>query len=61
MTLPWHRDKWRVPYPEAEAKRIAELVEVAKKNYVNFYWAIHPGVDIKWNNEDRDALVAKLE
>ena len=58
---PWHRDKWRVPYPEAEAKRIAELVEAAKKNYVNFYWAIHPGVDIKWNNEDRDALVAKLE
>ena len=58
---PWHRDKWRVPYPEAEAKRIAELVEVAKKNYVNFYWAIHPGVDIKWNTEDRDALVAKLE
>ena len=58
---PWHRDKWRVPYPETEAKRIAELVEVAKKNYVNFYWAIHPGVDIKWNTEDRDALVAKLE
>ncbi len=58
---PWHRDKWRVPYPEAEAKRIAELVEVAKKNYVNFYWAIHPGVDIKWTTEDRDALVAKLE
>ncbi len=58
---PWHRDKWRVPYPEAEANRIAELVEVAKKNYVNFYWAIHPGVDIKWTTEDRDALVAKLE
>ena len=58
---PWHRDKWREPYPEAEAKRIAELVEVAKKNGVNFYWAIHPGVDIKWNDEDRDKLMAKLE
>ena len=58
---PWHRDKWRVPYPEAEAQRIAELLEVAKKNSVNFYWAIHPGVDIKWNDEDRDHLMAKLE
>ena len=58
---PWHRDKWHEPYPEAEAKRIGELVEVAKKNGVNFYWAIHPGVDIKWNNEDRDKLMAKLE
>ena len=58
---PWHRDKWREPYPEVEANRIAELVEVAKKNSVNFYWAIHPGVDIKWNDEDRDYLMAKLE
>ena len=58
---PWHRDKWREPYPEVEANRIAELVEVAKKNGVNFYWAIHPGVDIKWNDEDRDKLMAKLE
>lgn len=58
---PWHRDKWRIPYPEEEAQRIAELVDVAKKNGVNFYWAIHPGVDIKWTTEDRDALVTKFE
>ena len=58
---PWHRDKWREAYPEAEANRIAELVNVAKANGVNFYWAIHPGVDIKWNDEDRDLLMKKLE
>lgn len=58
---PWHRDKWREAYPETEANRIAELIDVAKKNGVNFYWAIHPGVDIKWNDEDRDKLMAKLE
>ena len=58
---PWHRDKWREPYPEVEANRIAELVNVAKANGVNFYWAIHPGVDIKWNDQDRDYLMAKLE
>ena len=58
---PWHRDKWREAYPEVEANRIAELVNVAKANGVNFYWAIHPGVDIKWNDEDRDFLMAKLE
>ena len=58
---PWHRDKWREPYPEEEAGRIAELVEVAKQNGVNFYWAIHPGVDIQWTDEDRDKLMAKFE
>lgn len=57
---PWHRDKWRVPYPESEAKRIQQLNEYAKANGVRFYWAIHPGVDIKWTVEDRDALISKL-
>lgn len=58
---PYHRDHWRQPYPEAEAKRIQELNEQAKRCGVRFYWAIHPGVDIKWTTEDRDALMAKLE
>ena len=58
---PWHRDKWREPYPEAEANRISELATYARSLGVNFYWAIHPGVDIKWTEQDRDYLVAKLE
>ena len=58
---PYHRDKWRVDYPEQEARQIQELNERAKLRGVNFYWAIHPGVDIKWNDEDRDNLVRKLE
>ena len=58
---PYHRDHWRVPYPEAQAKRIQELNEHAKEWGVNFYPAIHPGVDIKWNDTDRDNLVKKLE
>lgn len=58
---PYHRDHWRTPYPEAEGRQLQILVERAKKRGVNFYWAIHPGVDIKWTVEDRDALIAKLE
>lgn len=58
---PWHRDKWREAYPEVEANRIKQLNEHARRNGVNFYWAIHPGVDIKWTTEDRELLIAKLE
>lgn len=58
---PYHRAEWRKPYPEDEAQRIKELNDHAKANGVKFYWAIHPGVDIKWTTEDRDALVAKFE
>ena len=52
---------WRKPYPEDEAADIKELVEACRANYVDFVWAIHPGQDIKWNEEDYAALVAKFE
>ena len=58
---PYHRDKWRQPYPAEEAARLKILLDAAHKNGVNFYWAIHPGVDIKWTEADRDAMMNKLE
>ena len=58
---PYHSSpNWRLPYPEQEAKQLKQLVEVAKQNEVNFVWAIHPGKDIKWNQEDRDNLLGKF-
>ena len=59
---PYHSSpNWRLPYPEQEAKQLKELVNVAKENAVDFVWAIHPGKDIKWNQEDRDNLLNKFE
>lgn len=61
---PFHgfSNRWRDPYPEAEAKRIAELVKVAHANKVNFVWAVHPGRDIHWKDDsDMKACVAKFE
>lgn len=58
---PYHSSPyWRQPYPEAEAKNIKELVDAAKRNRVNFIWAIHPGKDIRWNKADYDSLVSKF-
>lgn len=58
---PYHSSPhWRLPYPEKEAAQIHELVEASKKNRVNFVWAIHPGKDIRWNKEDYDSLLNKL-
>jgi len=58
---PYHRQHWRDPYPEKEANQLRELVDRAHARGVNFYWAIHPGGDIRWTTEDRDNLVNKLE
>lgn len=58
---PYHRAKWREPYPEKEAALLGELVQAAHRNKVQFVWAIHPGGDIKWNKADSVAVVEKLE
>lgn len=59
---PYHScPDWRLPYPEPEARQIRELVEACRRNYVDFVWAIHPGQDIRWNEEDYRNLVQKFE
>lgn len=59
---PYHSSPdWRKPYPAEEAGNIAELVKACRRNRVDFVWAIHPGQDIRWNEEDYANLVAKFE
>lgn len=59
---PYHSSPhWRLPYPEKEAARLGELVRIARANHVDFVWAVHPGQDIRWNDADRQQLLAKFE
>lgn len=58
---PYHSSPyWRLPYPADQAKNIKELVDRARRNRVNFIWAIHPGKDIRWDKADYDSLVCKF-
>ena len=59
---PYHSSPyWREPYPANEAENIRELVEVCRGNRVQFVWAIHPGQDIRWDEDDYHKLLAKFE
>jgi hyaluronoglucosaminidase len=59
---PFHRDRWREPYPPDEADQLATLVEAAEANHVRFTFAVSPGVSICYGDPaDRAALVAKLD
>lgn len=59
---PYHSSPdWRLPYPPDEAAEIKELVQACKKNRIDFIWAIHPGKDIRWNEDDYRNLVNKFE
>lgn len=58
---PYHScPNWRLPYPEDEAEKISGLVRACRENRVDFVWAIHPGQDIKWNEEDYGNLLNKF-
>lgn len=59
---PYHSaPNWRLPYPENEAENIKDLINACNENYVDFVWAIHPGQDIKWNEEDYNNLLNKFQ
>jgi hypothetical protein len=40
---PYHRERWREPYPVEQTERLAELVATARASGVTFVYAISPG------------------
>ena len=59
---PYHRKRWRDPYPDAELEQIAQLAREADRNGVEFAYAIAPGLDICYSSDaDLATLLAKCE
>lgn len=59
---PYHRNLWRKPYPHREYARLGELASAAHENFVDFCFAISPGLSIRYSSEqDFGQLTTKLE
>ncbi|MDK0728600.1 O-GlcNAc hydrolase NagJ [Clostridium perfringens] len=62
---PYHREKWRDPYPESEMQRMQELINASAENKVDFVFGISPGIDIRFDGdageEDFQHLITKAE
>ena len=59
---PYHRDRWREPYPPDLVADLRALIDRAAANHVRFTFAVSPGVSICYSDPaDFDALVAKLD
>ncbi|WP_020575308.1 beta-N-acetylglucosaminidase domain-containing protein [Actinopolymorpha alba] len=57
---PYHRDRWREPYPADKLAQLAELVQRAVDNHVRFTFALSPGNTVCYSgDEDFAALTAK--
>ncbi|MGB8480443.1 MAG: beta-N-acetylglucosaminidase domain-containing protein [Acidobacteriaceae bacterium] len=58
---PYNRELWREPYPARQQKQIAELATVARENFVNFSFAISPGLSMTYSSDaDFQTLARKL-
>ena len=59
---PYHRERWREPYPAAELALLAELVRVAAENGVRFTYTIAPGLSMTYSSPaELQALCAKAD
>lgn len=59
---PYHRELWREAYPPEAMKRLGELTDAARQNFVNFCFAISPGLTMTYSSDaDFKALTDKLE
>ena len=58
---PYHRAKWREPYPDKKLEEIKFLIDSAKKNNIRFIFAVSPGLDLNYGSpEDLNAMIQKL-
>ena len=62
---PYHRAKWREPYPEDKLEELKALIQQAQREKVKFIFAISPGLDIQFEGlagiSDRLAMKEKME
>lgn len=59
---PYHRSRWREPYPPEDLDRFRELFAASQQAGVTLYYAISPGLSIEYSSdEDYDALIAKID
>lgn len=59
---PFHRDRWRDPYPAGDLDGLREVVEAATANHIRFTFAVSPGPSICYSDPaDTAALLNKLD
>jgi hypothetical protein len=58
---PYHRDRWREPYPEDALADLRATAAVARRARVRFVYALSPALDVCYAcDDDCEALTAKL-
>ena len=57
---PYHRAKWREPYPKDKLEELSVLIQTAKENQVKFIFAVSPGLDLHYDEDEQNFMIEKL-
>ncbi len=49
---PYHRKRWRVPYPRKEWRELLRLIGAAQENKIDFVYGFHPGEGLCFSAEE---------
>ena len=55
---PWHRGRWREPYPPDALARLGELAAAARDAGVAFVWSAAPGLSMRYADDAEHAALA---
>lgn len=59
---PYHRERWRDPYPSDASGRLAELAAHARELGIRFVFTVSPGLSMRFADDaEHEALAAKAE
>ncbi|MEV0151281.1 MULTISPECIES: beta-N-acetylglucosaminidase domain-containing protein [unclassified Nonomuraea] len=59
---PYHRERWREPYPPEKLAQLGELITRARAGHVDFTFAVSPGLSVCYSSQsDLAALLAKFD
>jgi hyaluronoglucosaminidase len=59
---PYHREKWRLPYPKEALDQLLALIERAFQSDIDFNFCISPGADFKYTeNSEFEVLYQKID
>lgn len=56
---PYHRKRWRQPYPDVQWRRLLKLIRVAQKRGVDFVYGFHPGEGLYFGDERAVAVLLR--
>jgi hyaluronoglucosaminidase len=49
---PYHRERWREPYPENEWNSLVDLIHLAKRRQIDFVYGFHPGKGLCFSEQE---------